>query len=125
VFERLRRPDLVAVVNALDRLLGADSLFEGQGALGDLAREGGPGRECDERTEPSLTHRYPQRLRTQVSYTRSPRGVSVGKPRSHGHGCAFTRGAPALLVPKPFSTPPATPVTRLNATSPGSGTSTS
>jgi hypothetical protein len=40
---------------------------------------------------------------------------------AHGHGFAFGLGAPALFGPRLLSTPPATPVTRLNATSPGAG----
>src|SRR5258705_2243244 len=41
----------------------------------------------------------------------------------HGHGFALALGTPALFVPRPLSMPPARPVTRLNATSPGPGSS--
>jgi len=60
-----------------------------------------------------------------VSASRDGRQLPPPILRPHGHGFALALGTPALFVPRPLSTPPAMPVTRLNATSPGSGTSTS
>jgi hypothetical protein len=60
--------------------------------------------------------KLPPSRRLTTAATRRPILASV-----YGHGFAFSLAAPALFVPRPLSTPPAMPVTRLNATWPGPG----